>query len=285
MNNRTNDLYSYATPHHMYPTLPCLESITTNKEQCVHCRSYMHSSYESDPYRHFAQQELETKTKQSPSVCEDATEWRPGTGPMISSKRAPENDPWYQYRKLQNNIPRPGFTSRNTCFGQLNVVLIPKDDRMQMRVEYPKPIDRPQVSGAQVPKDAWKYDDKSCFSGWKFTMPKSSNMKSQCIGILIDPEADEKFVRKSRNAWFLKRKTDNLAWSFNIFPPWDDHTVPSLGSHNIAARANRAHMNSSHELYCKEFGATMINRGYPVPEGSPNQQRNSRDTRLLPVRG
>ena len=126
---------------------------------------------------------------------------------MIWTKRVPEKDSWYRYRKVQNNIPRPGFTSRNTCFGQLNVVLIPKEDRMEMRVEYPKPIDRPQVSGAQDSKGSWRYDDKARSAGWKFTMPKSSHMKAQCPGILIDAEVDEKFIGKSRNACFSKGRT------------------------------------------------------------------------------
>ena len=203
---------------------------------------------------------------------------------MISTKRVPDKDSWYRYRNVQNNIPRPGLTSINTCFGQLNIVLIPKEDRMETRVEYPKPIDRPQVSEAQDSKGSWRYDDKPCLTGLKIIMPKSPNMRAQCPGILIDAEADEKFVGKSRNAWFLWRENDNLAWSFNIFPPWDDHIAPSLGNHNLAARANRAHMISTHELYCREFGVTMINRDYPVPEGSPNQQKNSRVTQLLPVR-
>ena len=82
-------------------------------------------------------------------------------------------------------------------------------------------------------------------------MPKSANMRAQCPGILIDPEADEKFVGKTRNAWLIKTKDDNLAWSVNTFPPWDDHTVPSLGNHNQVARDNRAHMIGTHELYCK----------------------------------
>ena len=56
LDGRTNDLYSFATPHQTFPTLPCLESISTNKEQCVYCRSYMHSTYECDPYRQFAKQ-------------------------------------------------------------------------------------------------------------------------------------------------------------------------------------------------------------------------------------
>ena len=75
-----------------------------------------------------------------------------------------------------------------------------------------------------------------------------------------------------------------MAWSFNIFPPWDDHIVPALGDHGSVARANRVHMISSNEFYCKEFGVTMVNRNNPVPAGLPNQRRNSLVTRLLPVR-
>ena len=77
---------------------------------------------------------------------------------------------------------------------------------MEMRVEYPKPIDRPQASGALDSKGTWKYDDKSLFSGWNFTMPKSSNMKSQCIGILIDPEADENFLENNEMFGFSKER-------------------------------------------------------------------------------
>ena len=157
---------------------------------------------------------------------------------MISTKRVPDKDSWYRYRNVQNNIPRPGLTSINTCFGQLNIVLIPKEDRMETRVEYPKPIDRPQVSGAQDSKGSWRYDDKAWFAGWKFIMPKSSHMKAQCPGILIDAEVDEKFIGKSRNAWLLKRKSNNLAWSVNVFPPWDDHIVPALDNHNLVARSS-----------------------------------------------
>ena len=154
----------------------------------------MHSTYECDPYRQFAKRELELKAKQLPSVDDDAMEWRPGGGPLISSKWAPEHDSWYYYRKLQNNIPRPGHTARITCFGQLKVVPIPKDDRMEVRVEYPEPVDKPQVSEAQESKGTWKYDGVSWFSCWKFTMPKSLNMKSECVGLFIDPEKDETFV-------------------------------------------------------------------------------------------
>ena len=117
----------------------------------------MHTSYKCDAYRQFVKPALETKSKNPPSVGDDAIESRPGAGPMISTKRVPEKDSWYRHRKVQNNIPRPGFTSRDTCFGQLNIVLIPKEDRMEMRVEYPKPIDRPQVSGAL--QRVWRDDD------------------------------------------------------------------------------------------------------------------------------
>ena len=79
-------------------------------------------------------------------------------------------------------------------------------------------------------------------------MPKSQNMKAQCIGLLIDPVDDETFVAKSGNAWFLNIQTNKLAWSFNIFPPWDDHVVPALGDHGTVARANRLHMISSNEF-------------------------------------
>ena len=94
-------------------------------------------------------------------------------GPLISSKRAPEPDSVYDYMKSQNNIPGPGHTARTTCFGQMRVVPIPKDDRMELRVEYPTPVDKPQVSEAQDSKGIWKYDSASWFSCWKFTMPKS----------------------------------------------------------------------------------------------------------------
>ena len=110
-------------------------------------------------------QELELKAKQTRSVGDDAIEWRPGAGPLITSKRFPEPDSWYYYRRLQNNIPRPGHTARITCFGQLKVVPIPKDGRMELRVEYPKPVDKPQVSEAQDSKGTWKYYGVSWFSG------------------------------------------------------------------------------------------------------------------------
>ena len=115
-------------------------------------------------------------------------------------------------------------------------------------------------------------------------MPKSPNMKSQCIGLLIDSEKDERCVGKSRDAWFLRRQANNMAWSFNIFPPWDDHVVPAPGDHGSVARANRLHMISSNEFYCKEFGVTVVNGQNPVPDGLANQRRNSRVTRLLHVR-
>ena len=143
----------------------------------------MHSTYECDPYRQSAKQELELKAgayhfKHMRSVDDDAMEWRPEAGPLISSKRAPELDSVYYHRKLQNNIPGPGHTARTTCFGQLKVVPVPKDDRMELTVEYPKPVDKPQVSEAQDSKGTWKYDSASWFSGWKFTKAKSTNMKA-----------------------------------------------------------------------------------------------------------
>ena len=149
----------------------------------------------------------------------------------------------------------------------MTVVLIPKEDRMEMRIEYPTPIDRPQVSGDQGPKGSWRYDDKSWFAEWKFTLPKSPNMKAQAPGIMIDPEADETLLCKTRKAWFIKRKDHDLAWSVNTSPPWEDHTVPSLGHFNQVARDNRAHMINTHELYYREFCVTMVNRDRPVPEG------------------
>ena len=166
----------------MFPPLPCLESLKASQEECVHCSTRAHTSYECDAYRQVVKRALEIKSNNPPNVGDDAIESRPGAGPMISTKRVPEKDSWYRCRKVQNNIPRQGFTSRNTCFGQLNVVFIPKEDKMEMRVEYPKPIDRPQVSGAQDSKGSWRYDDKAWFAGWKFTVPKSSHMKAQCPG-------------------------------------------------------------------------------------------------------
>ena len=129
-----------------------------------------------------------------------------------------------------------------------------------------------------------KYDGTAWFSGWKFTKPKSEHMKASCIGLLIDPENDEMFIGKSRNAWFIRRREQYLLWSFNTFPPWDDHTIPALSHHGEIARENRLHMIRSREFYCKEFGVTMVNRQNPVPAGMPNQRRNSCTTRLLPVR-
>ena len=169
------------------------------QRKCVHCRSHMHTTYECGPYGQFAKKELELKAgahhfKHMRSFDDDAMEWRPEAGPLISSKRAPEPDSVYYYRKLQNDIPGPSNTARTTCFGQLEVVPIPKDDRMELRAAYPKPVDKPQVSEAQDSKGTWKYDAASWFSGWRFTMPKSLNMISSCIGLLIDPENDESFV-------------------------------------------------------------------------------------------
>ena len=211
-------------------------------------------------------------------------EGRPVAGPLISSKRAPETDSSYYYRKLQSDIPRPGHTARDTRFGQLKIIPIPKDNRMELRVEYPKPFDKPQVGEAQDTKGTWKYDGTAWFSGWKFTKPKSANMKASCIGLLIDPENDEMFIGRSRNAWFIRRREQNLLWSFNTFPPWDDHTIPALSHHGNIARENRLHVIDSHEFYCKEFGVTMVNRQNLVPAGVPNQKRNSCTTRLLLVR-
>ena len=128
LNNRTTDLVSFATPHLMFPPLPCLESLKASQEECVHCSTRAHTSYECDAYRQVVKQALRIKSKNPPSVGDDAVESRPGAGPRILTKRVPEKDSWYRYRKVQNNIPRPGFTSRITCFGQLNVVPIPKED-------------------------------------------------------------------------------------------------------------------------------------------------------------
>ena len=97
------------------------------------------------------------------------------------------------------------------------MVPLPKDDRMELRVEYPKPLDKPQVSEAQDSKGTWEYDAALWFSGWKFTMPKSSNMIASCIGLLIDPEM-MRFVGKPRDAWFIRRRDNNMSWSFNTFP-------------------------------------------------------------------
>ena len=77
---------------------------------------------------------------------------------------------------------------------------------MELRVEYPKPVDKPQVGETQETKGTWKYDGASWFTGWKFTKAKSTNMKVSCIGLLIDPENDERFVGKSRDAWFIRRR-------------------------------------------------------------------------------
>ena len=42
LNGRTNDLYSFATPHQTFPILPCLESIVKNKETCSLSITYAH---------------------------------------------------------------------------------------------------------------------------------------------------------------------------------------------------------------------------------------------------
>ena len=84
-------------------------------------------------------------------------------------------------------------------------------------------------------------------------MPKSPNMTSQCIGFFIDSKKDEKFAGKSKDAWFFRRQANTIAWSFNIFPPWDDNVVPALGDHGSVARANRVHMISSNEFYARSW--------------------------------
>ena len=63
-------------------------------------------------------------------------------------------------------------------------------------------------------------------------------MKASCIGLLIDPENDERFIGRSRNAWSIRRRESNMRWSFNRFPPWDDHTIRALSGHGNIARTN-----------------------------------------------
>jgi len=109
-------------------------------------------------------------------------------------------------------------------------------------------------------------------------------MRMGCVGILLDPEVDEGFVGNSRDSWFQRREADNSDWSVKVFPPWEDHTIPSLNSHEADAKKNRLQMISSHEFYCQEFGATMVDRKDPVPPGVLEQRENSRITRLLPAR-
>jgi hypothetical protein len=209
---------------------------------------------------------------------------RPAAGPLVSSKRIPDNDSKYIYRnKGQCDFPAPGKTARDTPLGNLTIVQLPKDNRMELRVEYPRPYDKPQVGNSQDIKGTWKYDT-SWFAGWKFTREKTPNMRMGCVGILIDSEVDESFVGNSRSAWFLRREANNSDWSVKVFPPWEDHTIPSLNSHEAGAKKNRLQMMSSHEFYCREFGTTMIDRKNPVPPGVPEQRENSNITRLLPAR-
>jgi hypothetical protein len=170
-----------------------------------------------------------------------------------------------------------------TPFGDLNIVQIPMENRMELKVEYPRPIDKPQVGDSQDIKGTWKWD-KAFFAGWKFTRERTMNMKPTCVGLMIDPDADEAFVGHSRDAWFQRRLADNSSWSVKAFPPWEDHVIPSLHSHDDNARRNRVHMMGSHEYYCQEFGLTMVNRKCPVPPGVRDQRESSRVTRLLPVR-
>ena len=288
LKGKATELYSYATPHHTFPILPCL-NFTKDKELCVYCRTHMHTTYECDPFRQYVKRRLELSAgghhcKNKYCDGDDSMEARPTAGPLISSKRVPDTDSPYYYGKLQSDIPRPGQTARDTHFGQLRINPTAKDNRMELRVEYTKPFDKPQVGETQDTKGTWKYDSTAWFSGWKFTREKTPHMKASCIGLLIDPANDEKCLGRSRDAWFIRRRECNLEWSFNVFPPWDDHVIPSVSGHEDTARDNRLHMISSHEFYCKEFGVTMVNRRNPVPPGVLNQRRNSCTTRLLPVR-
>ena len=155
---------------------------------------------------------------------------------------------------------------------------------MELKVEYPKPYDKPKVGHSQDIKGTWKWDSSSWFSGWKFTREKTPNMKAGCVGLLIDPEVDENFVGNSRDSWFQRREANNSDWSVKVFPPWEDHTVPSLNDYGKDARQNRLNMIGSHEFLNAEFGMTMVDRNDPIPPGVPEQIENSRITRLLPAR-
>jgi len=285
LNGKATELYSYATPHNTFPILPCL-NFTKDKEQCAYCRTQMHTSFECDPFRQYIKRKLEISAGvrwDAVNDGDDALDARPTAGPLVSSKRVPDKDSPYYHRKSQSDFPRPGQTARDTHFGNLTIIPIAKDNRMELRVEYPKPFDKPQVGDTQDTKGTWKYDT-AWFSGWRFTREKTPHMKASCIGLLIDPSGDEQFIGKSRDAWFIRRKECNLDWSFSVFPPWDDHVIPSVSGHENIARDNRLHMISSHEFYCKEFGVTMVNRRNPVPPGVLNQRQNSCTTRLLPAR-
>ena len=100
----------------------------------------MHTSFECDPFRQYVKRQLEIGAGvrwDAVSDGDDALEARPTAGPLVSSKRVPEKDSPYYHRKSQSDFPRPGQTARDTHFGNLSIIPIAKDNRMELRVEYP----------------------------------------------------------------------------------------------------------------------------------------------------
>ena len=258
--------------------------LIAEKVTCVRCKSSMHISYECDAYRMRANRALEIKPTASQTVSNDATDSRPCAGPLLLSKRVPEHDSQHYDRQVQDKQPCPEHLARQISLGQIGFVIAVKEHRVELKSAYPKPIDRPHVFGHQDPNGSWLYDDKAWLSGWKFLLPKSPNLKASVLGTLAEPSIDEDFLFRSRDAWFIRKREQDTRYSVTSFPPWVDHVVPSLSTSDALARHNRAHMIKTNELYCKDVGATMANRPCASPTGSLAQQRNSKVTRLLPVR-
>ena len=174
MNKVDNRMGRFVAPHCTFPSLPVLLFYNGDLISCVHCKSMMYTSHECDPYRMTIVNALEIKSRVSQSVSKEVTEPRPCAGPLPAKKRPPERDSNHYYTQIQDTNPCPGRLARSSSVGQLTVVTKIKEDRLTMKVQFPRPIDRPQAPRQeQDPKGQWVYDDKSWQGGWKFVMMKT----------------------------------------------------------------------------------------------------------------